>query len=296
MNREAALLMEHEVRWPKGNTRLKPRPVCRVIAVTSGKGGVGKSSIVVNLGLALTRLGQRVLLLDADLGLANLDILIGLTPLYTIADVFSGHKTLAEVIMAGPEGMQILPAASGVMESAELNQAQKLFLLGELDNLSENFDYLLVDTGAGISANVLYFNLGAQERIVVADHEPTSVVDAYALIKVLATKYSEKRFKLLFNKITHPGEAQRTYDQLSKVVDRFLSGSVIIDYLGFIPRDEAMPRSISLQKAAVDIFSTSPASLAFSNLARTLVLQEPDTATDGNIKFCWQRLTHSPHQ
>jgi flagellar biosynthesis protein FlhG len=262
----------------------------RVIAVTSGKGGVGKSCIVVNLGLALTRMGKKVMILDADLGLANIDLLLGLTPLYTITDVFSGNKSLAEVMVTGPEGLRILPAASDRAEISELSQAQKLFLLDELDTFAEEFDFLLLDTGAGISSNVLYFNLGAQDRIVVADHQPASVIDAYALIKVLATRYAEKRFKLLFNKITRPDEAQRSYEQLTKVADRFLRGAVSLEYLGSIPYDEAVPNSVNVQKAVVEFSSTSPASLAFTDIARSLMFQEPYTGMDGNIKFFWQSL------
>lgn len=275
---------------PHWKVNLKCKLAPRVIAVTSGKRGVGKSSIVVNLGLALTRMGQKVLILDADLGLANIDLLLGLTPRHTITDVFSGNKSLAEVMVTGPEGLKVLPAASNVAELSELSQAQKLFLLDELDTFAEEFDFLLVDTGAGISSNVLYFNLGAQERIVVADHEPASVIDAYTLIKVIATRYAEKRFKLLFNKITRPQEAQRSYDQLTKVADRFLRGSVSLEYLGFIPHDEAVPQSVSVHKAVVEISPSSPGSLAFTDIASTLMCQEPYTAMDGNIKFFWQSL------
>jgi flagellar biosynthesis protein FlhG len=275
---------------PYWKADLKSKVAPKVIAVTSGKGGVGKSSIVVNLGLALTRMGQKVLLLDADLAGANIALLLGLTPRYTIIDVFSGSTSLAEVMITGPEGLKVLPAASGEAELSELSQAHKLFLLDELDTFAEEFDFLLVDTGAGISSNVLYFNLGAQERIVVADQAPASVIDAYALIKVLATKYAEKRFKLLFNKITRPEEAQRAYDQLTKVAERFLRGSVSLESLGFIPHDDAVPQSISLQKALVEVSSSSPASLAFTDIAHTLMCQEPYTAMDGNIKFFWQSL------
>ena len=275
---------------PYWQINLKRKVAPRVIAVTSGKRGVGKSCIVVNLGLALTRMGKKVLILDADLSLASIDLLLGLTPRHTIIDVFSGNKSLAEVMVTGPGGLKVLPAAPGQAEFSELSQAQKLFLLDELDAFAEEFDFLLVDTGAGISSNVLYFNLGAQERIVVADQELASVIDAYTLIKVLATRYAEKRFKLLFNKIIRPEEAQNSYDQLTKVADRFLCGSVSLEYLGFIPQDEAIPQSVSVQKALVDISSSSPASLAFTQIARTLMSQEPSTAMDGNIKFFWQSL------
>ena len=141
----------------------------RVIAVTSGKGGVGKSNIVANLGVALSQLGYRVLLIDADLGLANLDILLGLAPQHTIQDFFSLRQSLAQVIMKGPGGLKVLPAYSGLPELTELGDYEKIFLLNELDHFSETIDVVLIDTGAGISRNVLFFNVAAQERILVAN-------------------------------------------------------------------------------------------------------------------------------
>ena len=262
----------------------------RVIAVTSGSPAVGKSCLVVNLGLALTRMGKKVLILDADLAQANIHLLLGLTPRHSIIDVLTGTKSLIEVILTGPGGLQIVPGASAQGEMADLNQAQKLLLLDELDVFAEAFDFLLVDTGAGLSQNVLYFNLGAQERIVVADDQPASVIAAYTLIKVLATRYAEKRFKLLFNKITRTQEAQNAFQQLTKVADRFLRGAVSLEYMGFIPLDPALPHSLDIHKALVDISPSSPASLACTEMARRLMLQEPYTALDGNIKFFWQNL------
>ncbi|RLA88964.1 MAG: flagellar synthesis regulator FleN [Deltaproteobacteria bacterium] len=262
----------------------------RVITVTSGKGGVGKSNIVVNLGLALRRLGQKVLIVDADLGLANIDILLGLAPRFNIKDVFSGEKKLAEVIIDGPGGMKILPAASGIQEMAELDGTQKLLLLNELDNYSESLDTVLIDTGAGISSNVIYFNVAAQERIVVANNEPTSITDAYALIKVLVTKYAEKRFKLLINCLSQPKEAELVYRNLTKVADRFLGGEVSIDYLGFIPLDEAIPKAILKQQAVLELFPRASASRSFTELAQKLMEIKPGPRLDGNIKFFWRRL------
>jgi flagellar biosynthesis protein FlhG len=166
---------------PVGFKALRPDPAAtlppadspQVISISSGKGGVGKTNIVANLALALTRLGKRVLVLDADLGLANIDILLGLTPRYTIEHLLTGQKRLQDILVSGPEGMMILPAGSGIPELADLNEGQKLFLLNEMDQLSQRIDLLLIDTGAGISTNVLYFNLAAQESIIIIA-EPTS--------------------------------------------------------------------------------------------------------------------------
>jgi flagellar biosynthesis protein FlhG len=185
---------------------LKPKCAPRVIAITGGREGLGKSCIVVNLGVALAEMGKKVMILDGDLDRAAICHCLGLKPLYTILDVLEGRKTLPEVLLSGPGGIQIVPAATGGSEVAELTQAHKVLLLDELDSFAADFDFILLDTGAGLSGNVLYFNLGAQERIVVADQEPASVIDAYTLIKVLAGRYAEKRFKLLFNKISKPEE------------------------------------------------------------------------------------------
>jgi flagellar biosynthesis protein FlhG len=281
-------LGESERPYWQGNLK---RPVApRVIAVTSGRGGVGKSCIVVNLSLALTRLDKKVLILDADLGPTNIGGLLGLSPRYTISEVFAGEKSLAEVIVSGPSGLKLLPGPSGRAALSQLSQAQKLFLLDELDAWAGEFDFILLDAGSGVSSNVVYFNMGAQERIVVADQDPMSVLDAYTLIKVLATQHAEKRFKVLFNKISRPNEAQRAYDQLTKVADRFLRGAVSLEYLGWIPDDEAMPESVRAQKALVDVASGSPATQALMDIAHKLTFQESDAAMDGNIKFFWQNL------
>jgi flagellar biosynthesis protein FlhG len=163
-------------------------------------------------------------------------------------------------------------------------------LLEELDACTAQLDFVLVDTGAGLSDNVLYFNLGAQERLVVADQEPASVINAYTLIKVLAGRYAQKRFQLLFNKITRPREARRSFEQLTKVADRFLRGAVALEYLGVIPEDDSVPQSVSEQSVLVKIHPHSPAALAFAETARALLSRETNPALDGNIKFFWQSL------
>lgn len=262
----------------------------RVMAVTSGKGGVGKSNIVVNLGLALTRLGYRVLLIDADLGLANLDILLGLTPQYTIQDILSLQQELSQVIMAGPGGLKILPACSGLPELAELDKFQKAFLLNELDHYSENLDVVLIDTGAGISRNVLFFNLAAQERIIVANGQPTSLTDAFALIKVMVTRYNQTHFKLLVNGVTRAREAEGVYHTLLQATERFLGWEISLQYLGFIPFDESVSKAVMRQRPVLTLYPAAPASKAFIRLARQLRKLPPTAGIDGSIKFFWRRL------
>ena len=265
-------------------------PQLRVIAVTSGKGGVGKSNVVVNLGLALAHQGLKVLLIDADLGLANLDILLGLNPQFTINDVLSLRKTLPEVLVEGPGGVKILPASSGIPELAELDEYQKMFLLNEMDNYSEGVDVVLIDTGAGISRNVMFFNIAASERVVVANNEPTSITDAYALIKVLATQHNERRFKLLVNGLSQPREAEGVYRTLLKVAERFLGRDISLEYLGYIPHDEAVPKAVLKQQPVLTLFPKSRAARSFTQIAQRLWETPAPEEVDGNIKFFWRRL------
>jgi flagellar biosynthesis protein FlhG len=274
-----------------GNTRRYSGkgPFPRVISVTSGKGGVGKTNIVGNLAIALRRLGKRVLILDGDLGLANIDIIFGLNPAYNIKHVINGEKDLADVIVEGPEEIRIIPAGSGLQQLVDLTQGQKLNLLNEFDALEEDFDIFLIDTGAGISSNVIYFGIAAEERIVVATSEPTSITDAYALIKVMFTKHGTKTFKLLVNMVDHEEEARSVFENLSNAVVRFLKG-ISLEYVGFIPKDGNLERSVKQQCTVIQRYPESPSSRGFSELANRLLASSENVAQDGNIKFFWKKL------
>jgi len=292
MNRPLVLNRFDEVLLKPPLSEESAAKLLRVIAVTSGKGGVGKSNVVVNLGLALARQGLQVLLIDADLGLANLDILLGLTPRFTIQDLLSLRKTLPEVMVEGPEGIKILPASSGIPELAEVDEHQKMFLLNELDTYSENLDAVLIDTGAGISRNVLFFTVGAMERIVVVNNEPTSITDAYALMKVLVTKYGETRFKLLVNGLIRSQDGDQVYRALLRVTERFLGREISLEYLGIIPHDEAISKAVLKQQAALSLFPKSRVSKCFIQLARDLWEAPPPAELGGTVKFFWRRFLH----
>jgi len=270
----------------KNNIRHTP---FRVISVTSGKGGVGKTSITANLAVAFQKFNQKVLILDADLGLANMDIMLGINPRYTISDVLSGEKSLEDVIVPTPSGFKLLPAASGLEELTELDEHQKRFLLNELDALHEEFDIILIDTSAGISSNVMYFNFAAMERLVVLTNEPTSLTDAYALIKVLTTKYNQKRFKVLINLVHDGNEADRIFRSLSIAVDKYLQ-SPSLDYLGWIPYDKMLPKAIRKQKPLINTNPNTPASKSILTLAEKILFADEDPSFDGDIKFFWRRL------
>jgi flagellar biosynthesis protein FlhG len=260
-----------------------------VLSISSGKGGVGKTNIVANLGLALARQGKRILVLDADLGLANIDIILGLTPRFTLEHFLSGSKKLKDILVTGPAGLLILPASSGVPELVDLDETQKICLLSEMDQLSQSIDWLLIDTGAGISNNVLYFNLAAQESIIIVTPEPTSITDAYALIKILANRHQKKNFLILVNAVAGEGEAKEVYRKISLVADRFLN-SVSLDYLGFIPFDKHVPAAVKKQQALLEIFPQSPAGKSLLDLSRSLLERSFRNRNEGNVQFFWKQV------
>lgn len=261
----------------------------RVIAITSGKGGVGKTNVVGNLAIVCQRMGKRVLLFDADLGLANIDIIYGLNPKYSIDEVIRGEKELSQIIVMGPEGVAVIPASSGVQELAHLTEGHKINLLNEFDALNNRFDLLLIDTSAGISSNVIYFNLAAEERLIVVTPEPTSITDAYALMKVMFSTHGTKNFLLLPNMVRDEKEAQSVYQNLSRVVGRFMGG-ISIDYAGFIPWDRCLRESVARREPVVCCHPDASSSNGFKALAQYLLRQTDRRPMDGNIKFFWKRL------
>jgi flagellar biosynthesis protein FlhG len=244
------------------------RTQTRIITISSGKGGVGKTNIVANLGFALCRFGKRVLILDADLGLGNLDVLLGLTPEYNLSHVIKGEKTLSDIVVSGPGRLQILPAASGIQEMTALTLEERYEIFGQLNEFMRDFDIMLIDTAAGISSNVLYFNINADEVLVVAAPEPTSITDAYALMKVLSVKYGSDHFKLVVNSVTSEQEADDVYRQISLVADRFLN--IKIEFYGGIALDENIKKGVRQQKVVSELAPLSKASRNFAALARKI--------------------------
>jgi flagellar biosynthesis protein FlhG len=261
----------------------------RVFAVTSGKGGVGKTNVVGNLAVACQRMGKKVLVLDADLGLANLDIIFGINPEHNIGETIRGEQELSKVIVKGPEGVAVIPASSGVQELSHLSEGQKVNLLSEFDTLNKMFDLLLIDTGAGISSNVIFFNLAAEERLVVVSPEPTSITDAYAVMKVLYFNHGIKDFLLLSNMVKDEHQGRMVYENLSRVVSKFMRG-VSIDYAGSIPWDDLLQKGVRRREPVVCCYPESPSSRSFKALAGFLLKYETEKPTDGNIKFFLKRL------
>jgi flagellar biosynthesis protein FlhG len=260
----------------------------RVYSITSGKGGVGKTAVVANIAVSLARLGKNVLILDADLGLANIDVVFGIAPTHNLNHFFAGEQELQEILVDGPAGIKILPAGSGIQNFTHLDSNQKMKLLDGLDSMHNDFDFVLIDTEAGISENVTYFNTAAQEILVVTTPEPTAITDAYALMKLLSTQYHEKHFNLVVNQIQDEDEALDVFKKLTMVSNRYLD--ISIDYLGSIPTDKLMLEAIRKQKVIVEMFPSSRISMAFNELAARLCSERPRTSPKGNIQFFWKKL------
>ena len=266
---------------------IKQRPV-QVIAVASGKGGVGKTNVSVNLSLALVAMGKDVLLMDADLGLANVDLLLGLHAEYNLSHVINGERTLEEVITKGPDGLNIIPAASGTQMMTELSTSQHAGLIQAFSELNTPIDVLVIDTAAGISDGVVSFTKAANEVIVVVCDEPTSLTDAYALMKVLNTDHGIQRFNILANSIRDPKEGINLFTKLSRVTDYYLD--VTLDYMGAVPYDEYLIKAVKKQHAVMKSFPQSPSSLAFRKLAKKAVEWPVPDHASGHLEFFVERL------
>lgn len=267
--------------------RRRATPV-RVIAVTSGKGGVGKTSISVNLAIALAALGREVMLLDADLGLANVDVLLGLSPRYNLAHMLAGQCSLEEIVLSGPGGIRIVPAASGIKQMACLGVQELAGLIHAFSSLSDSLDVLIVDTAAGLSESVVSFTRAAQEIIVVVCDEPASITDAYALVKVLSRDYGLTRFRILANMARDEAHGQDLYRRLQRVADRFLD--VTLSYLGTVPNDEYLKRAVQHQRAVIEAYPASRASQAFKKLASCADKWPVAEAPAGHLQFFFERL------
>lgn len=261
----------------------------RVIAVTSGKGGVGKTNIVGNLAVAFANIGKKVMIFDADLGLANIDIILGLNLIYNMGHVINGEKALGDIIIDGPENIRVIPAGSGLAKLTQLTEGQKLNLFTEFEALDEMTDIFLIDTGTGISSNVLYFNLAADECIIVATNEPASITDAYAMMKVMAIHHDKKYFKLLVNMADSAEIAKSVYLNLNQAADRFLN-DVVIEYLGYLPDDAMLKKAVINQKTVLEMFPVAASSKAFLKLAANMLETPPRYDSDGNIKFFLKRF------
>jgi len=285
MNNVVNMTMADQAAGLRRMTNKKP---VQVIAVASGKGGVGKTNVSTNLALALVAAGKHVLLMDADLGLANVDLLLGLHAPYNLSHVISGERTLEEVIIDGPEGLKIIPAASGTQLMSELSPSQHAGIIRAFSELSMPIDVLMVDAAAGISDSVISFTRASHEVIVVVCNEPTSLTDAYALIKVLSEEHGVQRFNVLANMVRTPKEGQSLFAKLSRVADHYLN--VTLDYVGAIPFDEYLVKAVKKQQAVTRAYPQSPSSLAFRKIAGKLDRWPLPDKASGHLEFFVERL------
>lgn len=264
--------------------QIRPARPCELVSVTSGKGGVGKTNVVVNLAIALSRAGRRVAILDADFGLANVDVFLGLTPQFHLGHVIEGICRLEEIIIEGPEGIGIIPASSGIQELTEMGEIKRGRLIRELDSVMKNYDFFLIDTAAGISNNVIQFLVLSPRVIVVCAPEPTAIVDAYALIKVLMKRDAGIEILLLVNSADSEREALSVHRQLDSVASRFLGRKIHL--LGFIPRDLKVSQSVRRQMPLLISHPRTLVSRCFVRVAQTLLNRQSSPARLGKA---WEK-------
>ncbi|QQD22012.1 MinD/ParA family protein [Venatoribacter cucullus] len=260
----------------------------QVIAVTGGKGGVGKSNVSVNLAIGLAELGRRVVVLDADLGLANIDILLGLSANKTIENVLQGECDLRDIMVKGPGGIRVVPASSGTQKLTQLNSREHAGLIQAFSDIGDDMDVLIIDTAAGISEGVMSFVHAAQEVLMVVTDEPTSITDAYAQIKLLNRDYGLFRFRIVANMVRTPQEGTALFNKLTKVTDRFLE--VALQYAGAIPQDDALKRAVQRQKAVLEAYPRSKAAIAFRALAKKVDSWPLPSTPRGHLEFFVDRL------
>lgn len=261
-------------------------PRAKVITITSGKGGVGKSSTATNLAISLLSLNKKVCVFDADASLANINILLGIQPKYTLQHLLNGEKTLKEIMIDGPRGLKVIPGATGIAQYTQLSDNQKTTLLAALDKLQQTFDYLIIDTAAGIGQDVLDFINASQFSIIIITPEPTSLTDSFSLLKVLKRSNYNRTSYVVVNMTREDDNGQSIYKRFKSAVKKYIH--VDIAYLGHVQVDETMISSVSLQCPAVLLNPDSKASLCFKQLALTLEKNIKNTPSDSFSDF-WRK-------
>jgi len=264
---------------------ITPHHSPQVIAVSSGKGGVGKTFISVHLAARAAQQNKRVLLIDADLGLANVDIMLGLTAKGSILQVIEGQSSLSDILVKGGEHLDVLPGGSGLHELSQLSPAHQQIMLDEMDNLTQNYDLVLVDTGAGIGDNVLFYASSSESILIVLSPDPTSLTDAYALIKVLSNQRNTTRFMVAVNQADDVA-AQMVFRRLLAVSDRYLD--VILDYVGCMPECPSVRTAIQSQKLLYSCGSQEHVD-SLNKLIDSILSRPRNSSSVGGLQFSWQR-------
>lgn len=270
-----------------GNSSVAKRSV-RVLAVTGGKGGVGKTNVSINLAVQLAKKQQRVLLLDADLGLANIDVLLGLRVKHNLEDIFAGNAELKDIMLDGPAGIKVIPASSGTQSMVKLTQQEHAGLIAAFSELVDDIDVLIVDTAAGISDAVVSFSRAAQEILIVVCDEPSSITDAYALIKLLNKEYGVQNFRVLANQTRSEKEGGALFNRLVDTTDRFLD--VVLQYAGQVPYDENVRKAVKKQQAVSLLYPKSSAAQSFIELAEKVESWPLPVGPSGYLEFFVEQL------
>jgi flagellar biosynthesis protein FlhG len=263
------------------------RPV-KVIAVTGGKGGVGKTTVSANLAVSIAAQGRDVMLVDADLGMANVDVILGLHTRFHLGHVLSGECALEDVIVTGPHGLQVVPAASGIRRMANLSGAEQAGVIRAFSDLYHRVEVMVVDTAAGLHDSVLTFSQAAHHVVVVVCDEPASITDAYALIKVLSREHGVQRFQVLANQTRRSGEGPELFQKISRVCDRFLN--VTLQFAGSVPFDDYLRRAVQRQTAVVEAYPASISSVALKNLADKADKWSVPQSARGHLEFFVERM------
>jgi len=277
---------------PRAEPRIEPAVPVQVIAVTGGKGGTGKTSVAVNLATALAQMGRKTMLLDGDLGLANVDVLLGLTPRYTLEHVLRGERTIEEVILETSAGVRVVPASSGVARMACLSPSEQNGIVQAFSTLPGPLHVLIIDTAAGIAEPVLQFCQAAQQVLLLLRDEPTSLTDTYALVKLLSRDRGVRQFRVVTNLSRRVEEGQIAFRRLQRVTDRYLE--VVLEHVGDIPEDPSLQKSVQAQRPVLEAFPASPAAKAFKSLARAAAGWPFPSGPSGRIEFFMERMLARP--
>ena len=258
-----------------------------VLAITGGKGGVGKTNIAINLAVALADIQRKVMILDADFGLSNVDVMLGLRAKKNLHHVLLNECGIQDIVIPGPHGIQIIPAASGVREMANLSAHEHMGIIDSISQFNPLLDYFIIDTAPGINDSVSLFTHLANNILIVVCDEPASLADAYALIKVLCKKGVKKKFQIITNMVESSAHGERLFSQLEKVSNHFLE--VSLEYCGYIPNDTYVKKAIKKQQTVIDAYPTSRSSLAFARLAREINCRPKSVDATGAIELFLER-------
>jgi flagellar biosynthesis protein FlhG len=260
----------------------------KVIAVTGGKGGVGKTTVSANLAVSMAAQGRDVMLVDADLGLANVDVVLGLHTRFHLGHVVKGECSLEDAIVTGPRGLQVVPAASGIKHMANLSASEQAGIIRAFSDLYHRVEVLIVDTAAGLHDSVLTFSQAAHHVLVVVCDEPASITDAYGLIKVLSREHGVRRFQILANQTRRAGEGPDLYQKIARVCDRFLN--VTLEFAGSVPYDDFLRRAVQRQTAVVEAYPACISSVALKNLAQKADKWSVPKGARGHLEFFVERM------